>query len=454
MGGRLGKRGVYLLLLMLLISILPRIKTSSSIEIVIDGDVSDWDLAGISPACVDPVGDTEAWSRNASIVGVGSTAEPPEMVEANDKCRDLKALYIACDKNWIYIRLDVARLYTGWSELSGKMVDGTLIFYSNVSCYHIYFDAAPEGQSSSAQATDMDFAEGGFLWDFNIQFDAAWDGVTYSRPFLQFPDWSGVSVEDFAVDLDNSAFEMRLNRTFIEGRINTALTTLKIFVGSVKQGEPTGQWGTWAHSFDPQHPGCPGEAGWGACGPELDRGHDFADWMPNEATIEPPRGEWWEDWNSHFLGPPITVELAAAVIPVHDITIIEITPSPREAFVGDEVTVSVTVKNNGTVMESLNLKLYYDGKLIESQNLTLSPGESRSISFTWKTTGLSAGEYTFRAEVPAVSGEISTADNVRTLVYQLRERVLFPIAWIIAVAVVVVVLAVLAIYLLKVRRKV
>ncbi|MEM2092640.1 MAG: CARDB domain-containing protein, partial [Candidatus Bathyarchaeia archaeon] len=230
---------------------------------------------------------------------------------------------------------------------------------------------------------------------------------------------------------------------------------LNIFVGSVKQGEPTGQWGTWPHSFDPQHPGCPGEAGWGPCGPELDRGHDFADWMPNEAVIEPPRGEWWEDWNSHFLGPPITVELAAVVIPVHDIAIIGITPSPTEAFVEDEVTVSVTVKNSGTITESLTLKLYYDGNLIESRNLTLSPGESLSVSFTWKTTGLRAGEYTLRAEVPAVSGETNTADNVRTLAYQLKERVPFPITWIIAVAVVViVVLAILAVYLLRVRRKV
>jgi len=453
--GYLVKRCISLLLIILFVSVSMRIRAASSIEIVIDGDVSDWDIAGISSVYVDPVGDTEAWSRNASIVGVGSTAEPPEVVEANDKCRDLKALYITCDKNWIYIRLDVARLYSGWSEVSGKMVDDTLIFYSNVSCYHMYFDAVPGGQSSSAQATDMDFAEGDFLWDFNIQFDAAWDGITYSRPFLQFPDWSGVSVEDFAVDLGNSAFEMRLNRTFIESRINAPLTTLKIFVGSIKQGEPTGQWGIWPHSFDPQHPGCPGEAGWGTCGPELDRGHDFADWMPNEAVIEPPRGEWWEDWNSHFLGPPITVELAAVVIPVHDIAIIGITPSPTEAFVEDEVTVSVTVKNSGTITESLTLKLYYDGNLIESRNLTLSPGESLSVSFTWKTTGLRAGEYTLRAEVPAVSGETNTADNVRTLAYQLKERVPFPITWIIAVAVVViVVLAILAVYLLRVRRKV
>ncbi|MEM2091749.1 MAG: hypothetical protein QXR59_00480, partial [Candidatus Bathyarchaeia archaeon] len=135
----------------------------------VDGDVSDWDIAGISPVYVNPVGDTEAWSRNASIVGVGSTAEPPEMVEANDKCRDLKALYITCDKNWIYIRLDVARLYSGWSEVSGKMVNDTLIFYSNVSCYHMYFDAVPGGQSSSAQATDMDSR---VRWTYFVARDA------------------------------------------------------------------------------------------------------------------------------------------------------------------------------------------------------------------------------------------------------------------------------------------
>ena len=63
----------------------------ASPEINIDGDVSDWNNV---PALKfeDPIGDTQPWSKDPAIVGKGSTAEPSNMVEANDKCRDLKAL--------------------------------------------------------------------------------------------------------------------------------------------------------------------------------------------------------------------------------------------------------------------------------------------------------------------------------------------------------------------------
>lgn len=276
-------------------------------KIVIDGDVSDWDTLGINPVYVDNIGDTEAWSKNASIVGIGATAEPVDKVAANDRCRDLKALYVATDEQWIYIRLDVAELYSGWSTLSEKATDSVVLKYPNVSTYHIYFDVMPGGQKDAAVAADIDFQKYGYEWEFHLQFDAAWDGATYYKPFLQFSDWSSITVEDFAVDLSRSAFEIRLSRKLLEDRFGK-LEDANILVGSSKPGEPKGNWGNWAHAFDPQHPGCPGEASWGRCGPENDSGSDFADIMPNGA-LEPPSGGWWEDWLSHLISP-LVVRLA------------------------------------------------------------------------------------------------------------------------------------------------
>jgi hypothetical protein len=277
--------------------------------ILIDGDVSDWDALGIQPVYTDPFGDTEAWSKDPSTLKVGSTAELPEKVAANDKCRDLKALYIWCDEEWVYIRLDVAELYEGWSLVSTKATgEGEQVTYPNVSAYHIYFDLTPGvGQKDSAAASDVDFQKNGYEWEFNIQFDAGLYGENYGKPFMQFPDWSIVTIEDFDVDLARSAFETRISKTLLKERFGE-LGTARVFVGSIKPGEPKGNWGTWAHAFDPQHPGCPGEAAWGACGPENDRGSDFADVMPND-SLEPPSGGWWEDWLSHVTNT-ITVNLA------------------------------------------------------------------------------------------------------------------------------------------------
>lgn len=276
--------------------------------ITIDGDVSDWNALGIQPVYTDPVGDTEAWSKDPSVLGVGSTAEPPDKVAANDKCRDLKALYIWCDDEWIYIRLDVAELYEGWSIVSTKITeDNEQVTYPNVSAYHLYFDLIPGGQRDSAAASDVDFSKNGYEWEFNIQFDAGLYGENYGKPFMQFPDWSTATIEDFGVDLARSAFEIRVSKALLKERFGE-LGTARVFVGSIKPGEPKGSWGTWPHAFDPQHPGCPGEAAWGTCGPENDRGSDFADVMPND-SLEPPSGGWWDDWLSHVTAM-ITVNLA------------------------------------------------------------------------------------------------------------------------------------------------
>ncbi|MCS7105001.1 MAG: hypothetical protein NZ954_05490 [Thermofilaceae archaeon] len=256
-------------------SLYPVVKASPAIEI--DGNVEDWDIPGVSKF-TDEVGDTEGWSKDPKVVGIGSTAESPDKVEANDKCRDIKAVYFYADENWIYIRLDVVQLYPGWCLVSKKHPE--VYAYPNVSSYHLYFrvpGSLLSPQSSSAGATDTSL--GDFAWHFNVQFDAGCtpdDG--YAMPFLQWPDWSGVTVTgdwgSFAVDLERSSFEMKINRALLEEKLGTSLGNVYVFIASAKLGEPEGAWGKWAHAFEPQNPGDPGEGVGGS---------DFADYMPNNS---------------------------------------------------------------------------------------------------------------------------------------------------------------------------
>lgn len=274
------KKSIGLLFAATLVCLLAAYTVLTKPEINIDGDVSDWDAAGLVPAYVDEVGDTMAWSKDPSTVGVGSTAEPEHMVEANDKCRDLKAVYFYADENYIYIRLDVVQLYPEWCIVSRKCIGDQCGTYPNVSAYHLYFhvpDSKISPQSGAAAAAEMSF--GTYAWHFNIQFDAGCTNVgDYGSPWLQWPDWSGVSVSgdigSFAVDLQRSAFEMRISRAFLEDKLGTKLGKVYVFIASAKPGEPTGAWGTWPHVFEPQKPGDPGEA-FGAC--------DWADYIPNDA---------------------------------------------------------------------------------------------------------------------------------------------------------------------------
>lgn len=292
-----------LLLATILIFLLTVYTALAKPEISIDGDVSDWDAANIKPAYTDEVGDTMAWSKDHSIVGVGSTAELQGKVEANDKCRDLKTIYFYADENYIYVRLDVTQLYPEWCLVSQKCIGDQCATYTNVSQYHIYFhvpDSKVASQSGAAAAAEMSF--GNYAWHFNVQFDAgcSTDG-TYGSPWLQWADWSGTSVSgdvgSFAVDLQHNAFEIRISRAFLEDKLGTKLSKVYVFIATAKPGEPTGNWGTWPHVFEPQKPGDPGEA-FGAC--------DWADYMPNDA---------FDCSAASLTGKPIEVDLSVGAPP-------------------------------------------------------------------------------------------------------------------------------------------
>jgi len=252
-------------------------------------------------------------------------------IEDNDKCRDLKALYVYTgDASWIYLRIDVNALYAGFNTATTKYCPGqpggcandgahapvAVGPYANIAAYQLYVDCVSGGQADAAGAADVEFGTENQAWDFNVQ----WDGS--GNPWLQYSDWSGEGVTDWAVGIAAGTYEMRLNRANLEAKFG-ALGTVNVFVGAIKPGECYGQWGHNMHAFDPTDPGCPGEAAWGQCitnpgqAPIADRGTaaiphgDYADIM-TAGDINPPTGDWWSDWQSHFVGPCSTVDLSVS----------------------------------------------------------------------------------------------------------------------------------------------
>lgn len=100
----------------------------------------------------------------------------------------------------------------------------------------------------------------------------------------------------------------------------------------------------------------------------------------------------------------------------HDVAVLSIIMSaPPEA--GELVNVTVVVRNEGTVNETFEVKVYYDQAspawLIESYNVTaLDAGINQSLTFTWNTTDVIAGKHSLVAVASEVSGETDTTDNV------------------------------------------
>lgn len=97
---------------------------------------------------------------------------------------------------------------------------------------------------------------------------------------------------------------------------------------------------------------------------------------------------------------------------VHDVAVTSVTASPASVRVGDPVTITVRVENQGDYAETFGVTAYYDGTTINTQTVTnLAAGDSKTLTFTWDTAGRSEERYTIKAVADTVPGETDTADN-------------------------------------------
>ena len=146
-------------------------------------------------------------------------ARPPNLRtwSKNDKCRDLKALWIHWDDDWICIRLDAAQLYEGWNAASEKCRDGRCATYPNVSVYHIYFNvpgAVIPSQSGYAAAVEGNF--GDYAWHFFLALELRKYPDGYQEPpWLLRSDWTGGLVSGARAELKGSCISLRVRGCWI-----------------------------------------------------------------------------------------------------------------------------------------------------------------------------------------------------------------------------------------------
>ena len=98
----------------------------------------------------------------------------------------------------------------------------------------------------------------------------------------------------------------------------------------------------------------------------------------------------------------------------HDISIQNVATSANEASPGEEIDVTVTVKNqaNISVSETFNVTAKYDLNIIETKTVNnLAQGATETLTFNWNTTGVAPGNYTIRAEASTVLDELNTENN-------------------------------------------
>jgi len=98
--------------------------------------------------------------------------------------------------------------------------------------------------------------------------------------------------------------------------------------------------------------------------------------------------------------------------PVHDVAIVDVLTFPAPYQEGQLVSINVTVQNQRDFTEAVKVSVYYQiisDPLIGTQNLTLGPGSSKTITFG--LTPPIAAIYRIRAEVSVIASEPDTTDN-------------------------------------------
>jgi hypothetical protein len=81
---------------------------------------------------------------------------------------------------------------------------------------------------------------------------------------------------------------------------------------------------------------------------------------------------------------------------------------------GYNVTVRVTVENQGDFTETFNVTLYANTTAIETKTVTnLHVDAQTLLNFTWNTASFTKGSYTIKAIADTVFGETDTDDNTK-----------------------------------------
>ena len=98
----------------------------------------------------------------------------------------------------------------------------------------------------------------------------------------------------------------------------------------------------------------------------------------------------------------------------HDIGITSVTTSKTIIGQGYSLRINIRIMNYGINTENFNVTAYANTTIIDTlTNITLTSGNSTTITFTWNTAGVPHGNYPINATATPVLGETDLTDNTK-----------------------------------------
>jgi hypothetical protein len=117
-------------------------------------------------------------------------------------------------------------------------------------------------------------------------------------------------------------------------------------------------------------------------------------------------------------GNPITHEVHSGIFIgiIRDVAVTGIVTDRTVAYASWLVQINVTVRNEGNLTETFDVKTYYDINVIDTKTVTgLDPNTEATVTFVWNTTTVPpCHNYTISAEATPVPYETNLANNKLT----------------------------------------
>lgn len=128
------------------------------------------------------------------------------------------------------------------------------------------------------------------------------------------------------------------------------------------------------------------------------------------SASSPPLEKEVDQSDNNFVGPTIVIKPPESQM-IHDVAIVDLNTPDSSVYVGQTVTINVTIINKGTETETFNASAYYSSSLIGTLQVNdLLPGSRLSLTFPWNTTAVNSDFYQLSASASLLN-DADTSDN-------------------------------------------
>jgi hypothetical protein len=160
--------------------------------------------------------------------------------------------------------------------------------------------------------------------------------------------------------------------------------------------------------------------------------------------------------DSHVIEIPHSVEGSYFTNVIYDIAVKSVEASTYNVKVGDTVSITVTVKNEGSVAESSRVRIWANISLIGTIPVTnLASGDQKLFTLDWNTGDIAEGKYVIKAEADILPGETDTNDNtliMEDVIQVTQPQQQLPTTLIIVAAVIIIILVVVIMFYYTKRK--